>query len=105
VLETLREMVRRTDEGRAREDEAERGMKGRNLLTTDVIYFAEIARYLGWVVSIFQCFIHVPSSSMPPYIYHPSRSIHRVPSIARRWQISLRAILLMGCELYDAEKN
>lgn len=92
----------RRDEGRARAGgEAEKGAKGRNLLTTDVIYLAEIARYFGWVVSIFQCFIQVPLSPARRPIF----IIHRVPSVARRWQISLRAILLMGCELNDAEKN
>lgn len=79
VCRTLRETVRgaRGEWGgstRARGQGAERA-EGRNLLTTGVIYFVEIARYLGWVVSIFQCFIHVSYPDATLYLssaFHPS---------------------------------
>lgn len=55
---------------------------------------------LGWVMPIFHCFMHIPLSPRRRSIF-----IINVPSIARRWQICLKAILLMGRELYDVEKN
>lgn len=97
-------MVRRIEERQRKHTRGpkQRRTEGQNLLTTDIIYLYTSQRSL--VISAGWCqFFSALCTFLSPR-RHPIFIIG-VPSIVRRWQICLKAILLMGSELYDIEKN